>query len=172
MEEEKSKSRGTSTVIWLWRLLLKLVSTVQTYYAFICVGIASLVTLVYFGINCIVTKPNTLIQSAARDYSEESQYDVSDVRRYCYSSRLASTSAPSSRAVLLRALPTAPSSGAPSTWSRREPHWSTRSSSEMLYTLMRCFGVWNVTASKKHASNQFYDLDIDFVVIAGGYGRG
>jgi len=43
---------------------------------------------------------------------------------------------------------------------------------EMLYTLMLCFVVLNVAASKKHAGNQFYGLAIGFVVIAGGYGAG
>jgi aquaporin Z len=51
--------------------------------------------------------------------------------------------------------------------------WVHAALAEILYTMMLCFVVLNVAASKMHAGkNQFYGLAIGFVVIAGGYGAG
>lgn len=43
---------------------------------------------------------------------------------------------------------------------------------EVLYTLMLCFVVLNVAATKKNDGNQYYGLAIGFVIIAGGYAGG
>jgi aquaporin Z len=51
--------------------------------------------------------------------------------------------------------------------------WVHAALAEIIYTMMLCFVVLNVAASKMHAGkNQFYGLAIGFVVIAGGYGAG
>merc|ERR1719198_518447 len=51
--------------------------------------------------------------------------------------------------------------------------WVHAALAEIIYTMMLCFVVLNVAASKMHAGkNQFYGLAIGFVVVAGGYGAG
>jgi len=51
--------------------------------------------------------------------------------------------------------------------------WVHAALAEIIYTMMLCFVVLNVAASKMHSGqNEFYGLAIGFVVIAGGYGAG